>query len=112
MTLADRHRKVLVGGGTSPRYVPTAGSSGHFLYLSQATLFAVSGWTGVEAPLPDAPMVIDWVKASDPKPLVVVDSLVAFMPGAEVETDGMILTGLSMLRRPNRSISTNAWTLR
>jgi serine/threonine-protein kinase len=37
VTLADRRRKVLVRGGTSPRYLPT----GHLIYTNKSTLFAV-----------------------------------------------------------------------
>ena len=36
------------------------------------------GWCEQEAPLPDAPAVIDWVKTCELRPLVVVDSLSAF----------------------------------
>jgi hypothetical protein len=38
------------------------------------------GWLPTEAPLPDAPAVMDWVKLCDPRPLVVVDSFSAFGP--------------------------------
>jgi hypothetical protein len=41
------------------------------------------GWYEQEAPLPDAPAVIEWVKTCDPRPLVVVDSLAAFHGGDE-----------------------------
>jgi serine/threonine-protein kinase len=41
MTLADRHRKVVVRGGTSPYYLATSAASGHLVYLNKATLFAV-----------------------------------------------------------------------
>jgi hypothetical protein len=41
------------------------------------------GWCDQEAPMPDAAVVIDWVKSCDPRPLVVVDSLVAFHGGDE-----------------------------
>jgi hypothetical protein len=41
VTLADRHRKTLVPGGTSARYLPTANGSGHLVYTNKETLFAV-----------------------------------------------------------------------
>lgn len=41
------------------------------------------GWIGEDAPLPDAPAVVEWVTACDPRPLLVVDSTVAFMAGSD-----------------------------
>jgi serine/threonine-protein kinase len=41
VTLADGHRKTLVPGGTSARYLPTANGSGHLVYTNKGTLFAV-----------------------------------------------------------------------
>jgi hypothetical protein len=41
LTLADRHRKILVRGGASPRYLPTSGGTGHLVYVNKATLFAI-----------------------------------------------------------------------
>jgi eukaryotic-like serine/threonine-protein kinase len=41
MTLADHHRKVVVQGGTSPRYLATQSGAGYLLYTNHATLFAV-----------------------------------------------------------------------
>jgi serine/threonine-protein kinase len=41
MTLADHHRKVVVQGGTSPRYLATQNGAGYLLYTNRATLFAV-----------------------------------------------------------------------
>jgi hypothetical protein len=45
LTLAGRHRKILVRGGASPRYLATAngelGRSGHLVYLHKANLFAI-----------------------------------------------------------------------
>src|SRR4029450_4676427 len=40
-TLADRHRKILLRGGQSPRYVPTSSGVGHLVYVNNATLFAI-----------------------------------------------------------------------
>ena len=37
VTVADRRRKIVQPGGTSPRYL----SSGHLLYTNKSTLFAV-----------------------------------------------------------------------
>jgi hypothetical protein len=41
------------------------------------------GWAGEEPPPPFAPIVTDWVGACEPKPLIVVDSLVSFHGGDE-----------------------------
>ena len=48
LTLADRHRRIVVPGGTSARYLPaassngaTSGGSGHLIYINKATMFAV-----------------------------------------------------------------------
>jgi serine/threonine-protein kinase len=44
VTLADRHRKVLIRGGASPRYLATSNGSknvGHLVYVNRATLFAI-----------------------------------------------------------------------
>ena len=39
------------------------------------------GWLPEEAPLPDSAVITEWVRSCDPRPLVVVDSLVAFHGG-------------------------------
>jgi Tol biopolymer transport system component len=51
LTLADRHRKILVRGGNSPRYVASSGQGssrdgapngvGHLVYVNKATMFAI-----------------------------------------------------------------------
>jgi serine/threonine protein kinase len=41
LTLADHHRKILVRGGQSARYLPTSGGTGHLVYVNKATLFAI-----------------------------------------------------------------------
>jgi serine/threonine-protein kinase len=41
VTLADGHRKTLVPGGTSARYLPAGDRSGYLLYTNKETLFAV-----------------------------------------------------------------------
>jgi AAA domain-containing protein len=40
-------------------------------------------WLPEEAPQPGAPMILDWVTAHDPRPVVVIDSLIAFFTGDE-----------------------------
>jgi hypothetical protein len=40
-------------------------------------------WVGEDPPAAGGAIVLDWVKRCDPKPLIVVDSLVAFLEGAE-----------------------------
>jgi hypothetical protein len=41
LTLADHHRKILVRGGTSARYLATSKGYGHLIYTNRATMFAV-----------------------------------------------------------------------
>ncbi len=41
LTLADGHRKTLVRGGASPRFLPSSNGTGHLLYVNKATLFAI-----------------------------------------------------------------------
>ena len=41
LTLADRHRKIVVRGGASPRYLATSNGAGHLVYVNKATLFAI-----------------------------------------------------------------------
>ena len=36
LTLADRHRKIVVRGGTSPRYLATSSGAGHLVYVNKA----------------------------------------------------------------------------
>ena len=57
------------------------------------------GWTGEDAPLPDAEMVVNWITACGGlKPLVIVDSLVAFLGGDE-NSAGDMRTFLHRSRR-------------
>jgi AAA domain/DnaB-like helicase N terminal domain len=39
------------------------------------------GWLPEEAPQPDSKMILDWVRAHEPKPLIIVDSYSGFNPG-------------------------------
>jgi serine/threonine protein kinase len=41
VTLGDRHRKVLVRGGTAPRYAEIAPGTGYLIYENRSTLFAI-----------------------------------------------------------------------
>jgi hypothetical protein len=41
------------------------------------------GWLEEEAPQPDSPLILDWVRRCDPRPIVVVDSFAAFHGGDE-----------------------------
>ncbi len=47
------------------------------------------GWLAEEAPEPACPIVADWVKACELKPLVIVDSLAAFLRADENEAQAM-----------------------
>ncbi len=56
------------------------------------------GWLGNEAPQPGSIIIQNWVKACEPRPLVVVDSLIAF--GIEDENDSAAMrTFLNQCRR-------------
>jgi RecA-family ATPase len=41
------------------------------------------GWLPEEAPPPFSPIIIEWIRSCEPKPLIVVDSLVGFNAGDE-----------------------------
>jgi hypothetical protein len=41
------------------------------------------GWLPEEAPAPGCPLILDWVSRCDLKPIVLVDSMVAFLEGDE-----------------------------
>ena len=56
------------------------------------------GWCDQEAPLPDSPAVIEWVKSCDPRPLVIVDSLAAFH-GGDQNSAGEMRTFMHRCRR-------------
>jgi hypothetical protein len=47
------------------------------------------GWLGEEAPAPGSAIVLDWVTTCDPRPLVIVDSLIAFLDGDENDSRTM-----------------------
>ena len=46
------------------------------------------GWNG-DAPAPDSPEVVQWVRSREPRPLVVIDSLIAFLEGDENDATTM-----------------------
>jgi hypothetical protein len=46
-------------------------------------------WLGEEAPAPGSPLVLDWVTATEPRPLIIVDSLIAFLDGDENDSHTM-----------------------
>ena len=41
------------------------------------------GWLPEQAPQPNDPAVLDWVKTCEPRPLIIVDSMIAFHGGDE-----------------------------
>jgi hypothetical protein len=47
------------------------------------------GWGPYEVPMPDSPLILDWVKTCEPRPLVVVDSLSAFFIGNQNDAGEM-----------------------
>ncbi|HWE52462.1 MAG TPA: AAA family ATPase [Bryobacteraceae bacterium] len=54
------------------------------LGISDSQNFKIwGGWVPEESPAPWAPIVIEWVEACEAKPLIIVDSLVAFLQGEE-----------------------------
>lgn len=56
------------------------------------------GWTG-EVPLPDAPIVITWIEKQSTKPLVVIDSLIGFLDGADENSATDMRRFMSRARR-------------
>jgi len=65
---------------------PMAAVSGRLdrLKITEGPIFHYwGGWVGDEAPQPDAEIVVDWVTSCDPKPIIIVDSVVAFQEGDE-----------------------------
>lgn len=56
------------------------------------------GWCAEEAPLPDAPAVLEWVSTCGASPLIVVDSLAAFHGGDE-NSAGEMRTFMGRCRR-------------
>jgi hypothetical protein len=57
------------------------------------------GWVKRDVPLPDARAVVEWVTAREPKPLVVIDSLVAFMAGGDENSASEMRAFLNRARR-------------
>ena len=54
------------------------------LGVSDSKTFKVwGGWADDEAPSPGSPVIQRWVESCDPKPLILVDSLIAFLDGDE-----------------------------
>jgi hypothetical protein len=47
------------------------------------------GWLSEQAPQPNHPKVVEWAKSCEPRPLVIVDSLVAFHGGDENDAGEM-----------------------
>jgi len=47
------------------------------------------GWAEDEPPNPYCPIIVDWVKQCDPKPVIVVDSFIAFHEGSENDSADM-----------------------
>ncbi len=45
------------------------------------------GWTGDDPPSCESAIIVDFVKRSDPKPLVIVDSFISFHEGSENDAD-------------------------
>jgi hypothetical protein len=71
----------------------------HRLEMSDDETFRVwGGWVGQEAPQPASAIVLDWVTACDPRPVVIVDSMIAFHGGDENSASDM-RTFLNQLRR-------------
>jgi hypothetical protein len=57
--------------------------------VDQKAIKIWGGWLSQQAPLPDAPVVLDWVKLPEPKPLVIVDSLSGFFDGDQNDAGEM-----------------------
>ena len=57
------------------------------------------GWLSTEAPAPDAPIVSRWVASCDPHPVVVIDSLTAFLGASDQNDAGEMRAFLHRCRR-------------
>lgn len=75
-------RPVLVLDRENPQDVAVDRASRVGLAADSPLLQYAGGWVG-EVPEPDDKDVIEWIKASEAKPLIVVDSMIAFLPGDE-----------------------------
>jgi hypothetical protein len=74
-------RRVLILDRENPRSVVKERMERLGMVDSDALRWA-GGWNG-DVPEPDSPAVIEWVQACDPKPLIIVDCLIAFFKGDE-----------------------------
>ena len=68
---------------------PVAADRMHRLGLVDCELLRWwGGWKG-EARGPDSPEVVQWVRSVEPRPIVVIDSLIAFLEGDENDATAM-----------------------
>lgn len=65
------------------------------------------GWCSEQAPMPDSPRVLDYIRSQDVKPLVIVDSLSSFYEGDENDA-GDMRAFMNRLRRVTNLGSTAA----
>lgn len=80
--LATQRRPVLILDRENPLSV--YGERLDRLRISDSANFKIwGGWAEEEAPMPFSPIVLEWVMACEPKPLIVVDSLAGFNDGEE-----------------------------
>jgi archaellum biogenesis ATPase FlaH len=80
--LATQRRPVLILDKENP--LPVVVERFDRLGIQDGPNFKVwGGWALDEPPAPYTPIIIDWVTSCEPKPLIVVDSLVSFHGGNE-----------------------------
>jgi RecA-family ATPase len=79
--LETQRRPVLMLDGENP--LPVVVERFDRLGITDGPNFKVWGGWAPEPPSPFSPIVTGWVRACDPKPLLVIDSLVSFHEGSE-----------------------------
>jgi DnaB-like helicase N terminal domain/AAA domain len=65
----------------------------------EALLRYWGGWLPEEAPMPDDPRVVEWVRSCNPRPLVIVDCAAAYMAGGDENNAGEMRKFIRRCRR-------------
>jgi energy-coupling factor transporter ATP-binding protein EcfA2 len=86
MGRATKKRPVLLLDAENP--LPAICERFHRLNVKTHQEFRVWGqWVGEDAPSAGGAIVLEWVARCDPKPVIVVDSVIAFHPGTENDSN-------------------------